>query len=505
MNPKEANLITRIEGSLEELRTAFNCEGFIDPCDISDVIEKSSSLIEEVSSATSGLLYRIGLGNRTLKEKKEELSQASKRFLTEWQEANHNLALSIMPSASETINPVEGRTLDPQQMESIVTDVSTRLVIAGAGTGKTTTILGLVKYLIGQGTDPDSILLLSYTNASADELKVRIRKETGSDVPAMTVHSLAMSIVRESSGISPTVHNGDVRKDVRDIMENLSSDPKSRFRSDLAYYLARYIGNMDPKGIDIASAYKRAESFHTLQGFRVKSLGEVEIANYLFLHGIPYKYEDEYKVDTSDEEHGRYRPDFHILDTDVYIELFGIDRSGNVSPEIEERDPGASERYREGIEWKRKTHEKNGTELIELYSYQRAENEMLAILERALYENEVPVVPLDLFQDEGRTSSRILDLAVSELSSMLTLIRESWETFDESFPSDSSDELSAIRKVLRPIYGEYARMLSSEGTIDFSDMVRMAHEAVTDGRYAHKFDYVIVESTRTCPPPGTGS
>jgi len=490
---KETALLSKIQDSLVELRTVLECENFIDPCNASAIVQRSSTLSNEISSTTGGFLNRIGLGNRTLKEKKKELSIESKRFLREWQEHNHHLALSMMPSASETINPVEGSTLDPQQMESVVTDVSTRLVIAGAGTGKTTTILGLVKYLISRGTDPNSILLLSYTNASADELKMRIRKETGSDVPAMTIHSLAMSIFRESSGISPTVHGRDVREDVRDIMKKLSSDCKTRFRSDIAYYLARYIGDMDPKGSNIASSFKRTESFHTLQGFRVKSIGEVEIANYLFLHGIPYKYEDDYKIDTSDEEHGRYRPDFHILGTDVYIELFGIDHSGNVSPEIEERDPGASEKYREGMKWKRRIHEKNGTKLIELYSYQRAENDMLDILERALDENGVSAIPLDLFQDEDRTSSRILDLAVSELSSMLTLIRESWNTFDQSFPSGFSDELAAIRKVLRPIYGEYARVLTSEDTIDFSDMVRMAHNAVTDGRYAHGFDYVIVD------------
>jgi DNA helicase-4 len=493
VKPEEIALISRIEESLKELRTAMNCDGFIDPCDTSDIIQRTTALSNEISSISSGFLYRIGLGNRAIKEKEKELSLESDRFLKEWQEHNHILALSVVSSVSEIINPVGGSTLDPQQMESIVTDVSTRLVIAGAGTGKTTTILGLVKYLISQGTYPDSILLLSYTNASADELKMRIRRETHNEVPAMTVHSLAMSILRESSGISPTVHDRNIRGDVKDIVERLSSDPKSRFRSDLAYYLARYIGNLDPKGNNIASAYKRTESFHTLQGFRVKSIGEVEIANYLFLHGIPYRYEDDYKVDTSDEEHGRYRPDFHILGTDVYIELFGIDRSGNVSPEIEERDPGTSKKYRESMEWKRRIHRENGTKLIELFSYQRAENDMLAILEKALSENGISPIPLDLFQQEDRTASRILDLAVSELSSMLTLIRESWKTFDQSFPSDSTDELTAIRRILRPVYGEYARMLSSEGTIDFSDMVRMAHDAVTDGRYTHKFEYVIVD------------
>ena len=86
----------------------------------------------EISSITDGILYKIGLGNRTLKSKEQELSKAVKTFFEGWQESNHKLALSVIPAVSDAINPVEGRILDPQQMESIVTDVSTRLVIAGA-------------------------------------------------------------------------------------------------------------------------------------------------------------------------------------------------------------------------------------------------------------------------------------------------------------------------------------------------------------------------------------
>jgi DNA helicase-4 len=77
------------------------------------------------------------------------------------------------------IGNVEGQQLDKQQMSCIVKDAENHLVVAGAGTGKTTTILGKVKYLL-KTTDikPEEFLIVSFTNAAAAEMKNRLQKET---------------------------------------------------------------------------------------------------------------------------------------------------------------------------------------------------------------------------------------------------------------------------------------------------------------------------------------
>lgn len=75
------------------------------------------------------------------------------------------------------IGDVEGKTLDKQQLVAISKRVHNHLVVAGAGTGKTTTIVGLIKYLIKADLyKADEILVLSFTNASASEMKERIQK-----------------------------------------------------------------------------------------------------------------------------------------------------------------------------------------------------------------------------------------------------------------------------------------------------------------------------------------
>ena len=60
---------------------------------------------------------------------------------------NDNLAKKLIDEGYRLIGNVEGRRLDEQQMMSIVKPSMNHLIIAGAGTGKTTTIVGKIKYL----------------------------------------------------------------------------------------------------------------------------------------------------------------------------------------------------------------------------------------------------------------------------------------------------------------------------------------------------------------------
>ena len=50
------------------------------------------------------------------------------------------------------------------------------LVIAGAGTGKTTTLAHRVAHLLAEGADPDRILLLTFSRRAADEMTRRVQR-----------------------------------------------------------------------------------------------------------------------------------------------------------------------------------------------------------------------------------------------------------------------------------------------------------------------------------------
>ncbi|MCL2085858.1 UvrD-helicase domain-containing protein, partial [Candidatus Saccharibacteria bacterium] len=103
--------------------------------------------------------------------------------------------------AYKTIGDVEGWKLDAQQMECITKEARSHLVIAGAGTGKTTTIVGKIKYMLRKGTlRPENILVLSFTNASAKEMRERIAKETDERIEASTFHKLGLNIIKSVHG-----------------------------------------------------------------------------------------------------------------------------------------------------------------------------------------------------------------------------------------------------------------------------------------------------------------
>src|SRR5690606_22117394 len=70
---------------------------------------------------------------------------------------------------------IEGKRLDEQQRTAVITDEYSNLIIAGAGSGKTLTILAKVQYLIKhKNVQPNEILLLSFTQKTVSELNERL-------------------------------------------------------------------------------------------------------------------------------------------------------------------------------------------------------------------------------------------------------------------------------------------------------------------------------------------
>ena len=92
---------------------------------------------------------------------------------------------------------VRGHPLDPQQLAAVMDDADTQLVIAAAGTGKTTTLVGKVRHLVDSGVDPRGILLISLTNNTVSDLRASIDSEFGGSFPGdvMTIHALGNRIL----------------------------------------------------------------------------------------------------------------------------------------------------------------------------------------------------------------------------------------------------------------------------------------------------------------------
>lgn len=97
------------------------------------------------------------------------------------------------------------------QLAAIKTDAMNAIVVAGAGTGKTRTIIGRIEHLIEMGVSPDSILALTFTKKAAAEISGRIRStfktksNYESSITATTFHGWCSIMIRSFMKDAPTI------------------------------------------------------------------------------------------------------------------------------------------------------------------------------------------------------------------------------------------------------------------------------------------------------------
>jgi len=134
---------------------------------------------------------------------------------------------------------VENHPLDREQRKTIYDSARFNLTVAGAGSGKTTTILGKILYLLQSGfASPPEILVLSFTHDSATELRERFLREYyqvfaeqillgKSPPPNITIetfHSLALKLLRSLwPDFSVTTNEIDNEQPVSEITNNVIS------------------------------------------------------------------------------------------------------------------------------------------------------------------------------------------------------------------------------------------------------------------------------------------
>ncbi len=495
-----SKLIKQIDDYFDSIAALFaNEEEFIDV----EIIEKVKAECADYQTKIGQLSILSKFLNVGLSKRNRELASfpnAVKNDLT----GHNDLASAItVPKARKIIGDVEGRQLDGQQMKCIVRPMHNQLVIAGAGTGKTTTIVGKVKYLLLTETcDAKDILVLSFTNASASEMGERINTETKKNIEASTFHKLGMNIIREVEGITPKISSIELRKYVQEQLQENMKDVKY-LRILNRYFLSRNSkSEFDFKDGSEYQEYLRTNPPTTLKGEKVKSHGEKDIANFLFLNGISYEYEKEYEVDTRTKDRAQYYPDFYLTDYGIYIEYFGINENGEVPSFFTSRNgKTASEEYREGMEWKRKLHKDNKTQMIGVYAYERANGELQTSLEKSLKHSGVefnPLPPEIVWEKVEESNSKNFISAFADLLATIISLMKS-NGYDilqlrevcKKLPLNERN--SGIVELVEPIYEAYKKALKESGEIDFDDMINKAAEYVKEGKYTNSYKQVIVD------------
>jgi len=139
---------------------------------------------------------------RKLKKKIILLNKEKRLFIKEYknieklvQKHNEKFIKKELEESKDIFNNVCGYTLDIEQQTAIVTEEDSNLIIAGAGSGKTLTMIGKIKYLIERkGIDPSKILCLSFTNTITNDFLKSLEK-INYKIDVLTFHKLGVKIL----------------------------------------------------------------------------------------------------------------------------------------------------------------------------------------------------------------------------------------------------------------------------------------------------------------------
>ncbi|MBQ3527606.1 MAG: UvrD-helicase domain-containing protein [Clostridia bacterium] len=476
---------------------------FIDPILEDNWREKYIELLNDLIFADTSR-YKNAAKYSEFSERSAKIQRIGSELHGMIQTHNDFAADLKISDAYKILGDVEGHRLDRQQMHNIVKEVSNQLVIAGAGTGKTTTIIGKIKYLLSTGKySPDDFLVLSFTNASASEMNERLSRETNSNISVCTFHKLGLNIITEIEEKPPKISQLNLAKFIRERLRGLMLSES--YLSELVKYLTNNrVVSKDEFEFKNYGEYENYLKFNpptTLRNEIVKSYGEMYIANFLTQNGINYIYECPYEIDTRTDEYTQYTPDFYLPDQNIYIEFFGINRNGNVPPYFKgSHGKSANDAYRESMEWKRLTHRNNSTTMIECFAYEQAEGILISELKRKLTEAGVTLCPKstqELWDELKQNESSILDGLIELFETFINLTKSNDYTLNQikdlNIDHKRASDNASFLNLVEPVYDAYCAHLKSFEEIDFNDMINTASHYIRDGLYKNPYRFIVVD------------
>ena len=405
-----------------------------------------------------------------------------------------------LSSCSQYFDTVLAYPLDAQQREAVVSLEDNVLVISSAGSGKTMTSVGKVRYLIDiQHVPAEKILLITFTRKAAESLSERLGEK---NLKCRTFHKLALDIISEATGEKPTITPQDFSVQV---YHKLSQD-NPEFKAAIADYIIRSRYTMrDQFEYSSMQDYMQDRQKYGIQAFFkdmdgrpvfCKSDEESKICDFLGSRGIKFRYEEKYEFNTVDADYRQYCPDFSIyLDGPdgqvkrVYLEHFAVNEAGHCPGWFTYNE---EYKYLEGIEWKRKCHHDRGTILLETSSAGFQRGDVFQNLSKQLLALGA-VFSKATHQSVSRELLRQEENILAMLTSFNFLMKSRNRTMEEIIQQvGRGPDAITVNDIIAPFVEAYRQMELDNNEMDFTDTIIQATELCNNG-HRPDYDYILVD------------
>ena len=390
--------------------------------------------------------------------------------------------------------------LTDEQRKAVVVDEINNFINAGAGCGKTETLIAKIVYLvIKKELQPERILALAYNDSAAKEINKRLGKKNIEGVHIHTFHSFGYQIIKNVKPKVPSVLFADKGYEKNEFFQQVFDKyivSKTDYCKKVVHYFAYYLNEIKREDefetLDEYWKYQKGGGLLTIDGNWVKSKEEVFIGNFLYLHGINYEYEKKYTHDTATNKYRQYEPDFYLTDYDIWLEHFAIskDDDGNETSIF-------GDDYMEKYEWKKELHEEYETKLICTFSWQFHDESILSHLKKILKDESVVI--------NHRSMDEVISALKNEYKVPIIKFTALIGTFISLVKSSGIDPKKLLEKntnkirnklfleLLIPIYQAYQKHIKDNKGIDFDDMIAESTRYLSNGDDLVSYDYVLID------------
>ena len=433
----------------------------------------------------------------------------------------------------ETQTKTDLSALNDKQREAVISENKRLLVLAGAGSGKTKTLLQKLIYLIEEkGVSPSKILAITFTKNATNEMldrliisadstgeyekqlfdkrKTKIEKDKErflqqkkykwiDGLTVKTFHSFCYSVLR-NDGVNEFDNKfriiGDEKKDEEDELSKhvapetvfevfhkilIENCENTEYLLKLKRYILDYIvDKIHLKKDDNNFFSKDGKHFTTLDGTKVRSKSEQFIADWFYRHSIKYEYEPELNV-----KDFSFHPDFFVPEANLYLEHIS---------DISYPTKAKEEQFQKGKLLLVKTFD-SMTKDSALFNHT-----LNKVIKNRLPSDYQKSTCLNYREEFNHYHSDVKDFIqqVIRVTDMIKVENISIDTVLQNAIKDQHERIRNFYELAIPIVKGFIDYCTNKSYLDFNDLISKStslflHHDDVIHKYRNKFEYILVD------------